>query len=352
MKVSPRPPKVTIGIPTYNRSGYLREAIGSVLEQTYGDFGLTISDNASTDDTSEVAGSFDDSRIVYRRQPENVGLLANHNRLLLDAKTEYVLVLSDDDLLYPRFLETAVRTLDDQQRAGMVHTAFDLVGPAGEALGDGNWTEGLREDTVESANVFLRESMKWTGRVCASTALLRTAAIPAGAMREEDFPAVDFGLWLRMAAEGWDFVFLGQPLAAYRVHGSSQSAAHAGPPDKGSYSHDLRTVKKVEEVKLRFLAEHDRRLGDVRALRQFAAQGARIQILSMVKRRTLARESVRFRRTRFVAESTRVDPTLLLSKSLWRYVAADLVGRGRKRHDPKPPSSHAQSGPTAKETVR
>ena len=73
------PARLTIGLPTYNRAKYLREAIDSVLGQTFADFTLVISDNASTDETPEIVASYDDSRIVYRRHETNRGWLANFN---------------------------------------------------------------------------------------------------------------------------------------------------------------------------------------------------------------------------------------------------------------------------------
>ena len=80
-------PRVTVFIPTYNRARLLPEAIESVLAQTYDDFRLEVSDNASDDATPEVVASFDDPRLEYVRQPENLGLLGNHNWFLAAART-------------------------------------------------------------------------------------------------------------------------------------------------------------------------------------------------------------------------------------------------------------------------
>ena len=76
--------------------------------------------------------------------------------------------------------------------------------------------------------------MRWSCRVCASTALMRTAALPRGRDEPaEDFPAIDFGMWLRMAADGWEFAFLADTLGDYRIHdgdalGRVRAAAGAG----------------------------------------------------------------------------------------------------------------------------
>src|SRR5215831_17377998 len=88
---------VTVGIPTYNRAEWLRESIASVLAQSYANFQLLISDNASDDTTEEVVASFDDSRIDYVRSVTNVGLVNNFNRLVEFAKGEFLIILPDDD---------------------------------------------------------------------------------------------------------------------------------------------------------------------------------------------------------------------------------------------------------------
>lgn len=73
-------PKITIAIPTYNRAKLLTEAIESVLVQTYEDFELLISDNASTDETKNVVVSFKNPRIRYHRNKKNIGMMNNWNK--------------------------------------------------------------------------------------------------------------------------------------------------------------------------------------------------------------------------------------------------------------------------------
>ena len=72
---------VTVGIPTFNRAGLLRETIQSVLGQTYSNFRLIVSDNASTDETQEVVASLSDARLGYVRADKNIGMI-EFNRLI------------------------------------------------------------------------------------------------------------------------------------------------------------------------------------------------------------------------------------------------------------------------------
>ncbi len=102
--------KFTIGIPTYNRAGFLRRAIESALNQTYPDVEVLVSDNASTDETQEIARSFGD-RIRYHRNAENLGMWRNFALLPELATGDYFSWLQDDDLIHCDFARRAVKAL-------------------------------------------------------------------------------------------------------------------------------------------------------------------------------------------------------------------------------------------------
>ena len=318
-------PRVTILLPTYNRARLLPEAIKSVLGQTYDDFKLVVSDNASDDSTPVVMASFDDPRIEYVRQPENIGILANHNWLLQRIETDYSLILSDDDLLYPEGLERLVAELDRLPRAGMVHAGFDVIDGNGSVLlPRTNWTYGIEQDKVESAQEFITESMKWSCRVCASTALMRTEALPPGGMSMDDFPAIDFGMWLRMAGGGLEFAFVNETLGAYRIHGTTHSAAF-GPPQGPGYVQGIEIVLQLKTVKLRFLDTHDGRIGEPRKLRRLAERSRRHELVVMVRNLTLPdrKPGPTFRA---LVSAVRVDPGVLLGAAAWKLAGASVIG--------------------------
>lgn len=99
--------KYTFLLPAY-KAGYLKEAISSLLAQTYGEFKIIVSDDNSPEDIRSIVNSFDDDRIEYRRNENNIGglKLAEHWNLLLDlCDTEYLIVASDDDVYSDKFLE-------------------------------------------------------------------------------------------------------------------------------------------------------------------------------------------------------------------------------------------------------
>jgi glycosyltransferase involved in cell wall biosynthesis len=107
-------PRLSIGLPVYNGERYLCEALDSLLAQTYSDFELIISDNASTDRTEEICRSYAarDTRIRYFRQPVNLGAAPNHNFVAEQARGEYFKWASHDDLYGRDLLLRCVEALD------------------------------------------------------------------------------------------------------------------------------------------------------------------------------------------------------------------------------------------------
>jgi len=321
--------RVTVYIPTYNRADWARQAIESVLSQTYGDLRLVVADNASSDRTPYVVARFSDPRLSYIRSEHNIGLMRNHIACLQEAETDYAVILSDDDLLHPDHLASTVAFLDANPRVGMVHTAFDLIGPSGELIEPGtDWMHGHGEDPIETGYEFIRASMAGSCRVCPSTALMRVAAIPPEPFLERDFPAIDFGLWLRMAVD-WDVAFVPRSLGQYRVHGSSHSASldFDGSLGKG-YLHSVETIASWRDLKLRFLETDGAQLPHRDVLRRSTGKAMRQSLVQVTRDRTLPER--RFLDTlRDLGHMARLEPRILGEITGWRLLAASMLGERR-----------------------
>ena len=122
------PPLVSIGIPTYNRAdGYLKDCIESTIKQTYPAIEIIVSDNFSSDNTPDLVGNIDDDRIRYFRQQKNIGANNNFNFCLNQAKGDYFLLLHDDDLIDPDFIETCMQAADYQRGIGIIRTGTRLI---------------------------------------------------------------------------------------------------------------------------------------------------------------------------------------------------------------------------------
>jgi glycosyltransferase involved in cell wall biosynthesis len=133
---SPRVPRVSIGLPVFNGEEFLSSAIGSILAQTYTDFELIISDNASTDRTQAICREYaaSDPRIRYYRNDHNLGAAVNFNRTFELASGEYFKWAAHDDMLAPEYLERCVAALDAHPEAVLCQTLVKQIGAFGEFL--------------------------------------------------------------------------------------------------------------------------------------------------------------------------------------------------------------------------
>jgi glycosyltransferase involved in cell wall biosynthesis len=216
-------PSVTVCIPTYNRCTLLKASLASVLEQSFADVEIIVSDNASTDGTAEYLRSIDDPRVRHERLEKNVGLFGNLTRCLSLGAGRYRVMLPDDDLMLPGNLEQKVAFLDAHPSAGLVHSAFRYLDGEARPFGPtSNWSR-LTEDTLEAGESFLRRSVALGGIVCVSSVMLRSSVVDGERFDAADGPYADLALWLRVAARS-DVGFLADPLSGYLVHGSSASS--------------------------------------------------------------------------------------------------------------------------------
>jgi hypothetical protein len=122
-------PRLTIGLPVYNSERYVAESIESLLGQSFTDFELIISDNASTDDTPNICERYAkaDPRIRYYRQPRNVGLAPNHNFCVEQARGELFKWAAGDDLYHRDLLLRCVEVLDERPEAVLVHSYTAMI---------------------------------------------------------------------------------------------------------------------------------------------------------------------------------------------------------------------------------
>jgi glycosyltransferase involved in cell wall biosynthesis len=147
-------PRLTVGLPTYNGEKYLAEALDALLGQTFGDFELVISDNASTDGTEEISRDYAkrDQRVRYVRQPRNLGCAANHNYLVDVARGEMFKWVSDDDLYARDLLGSCVAVLDANPDVILSHAWTAMIDADGEVTTKAGYT--LRTDSPDPAERF------------------------------------------------------------------------------------------------------------------------------------------------------------------------------------------------------
>ena len=145
---------MTIGLPVFNAEEYLAQALESILAQTYQDFEIIISDNASTDNTPQICREYAsrDNRIRYYRNRRNLGLSANFNRVFQLSSSKYFKWAAYDDIHAPDFLEKCVRILDTHPAVVLCHSKTMAVDQRGEHVG--NYDSELRIDSPKPHERF------------------------------------------------------------------------------------------------------------------------------------------------------------------------------------------------------
>lgn len=126
-------PRLSVGLPVYNGANYLAESFDALLGQSFEDFELIVSDNASTDDTAEICRQYEkqDSRVRYFRQERNVGLAPNHNFTVDQARGELFKWASNDDLYGRDLLKLCVEALDEHPQVVLAHSWTAMIDGAG-----------------------------------------------------------------------------------------------------------------------------------------------------------------------------------------------------------------------------
>ncbi|MBI4224881.1 MAG: glycosyltransferase family 2 protein [Candidatus Sungbacteria bacterium] len=128
--------KVFIGMPAYNGERFIREAIESIINQSYADWILFISDDASTDNTPTICKEYakKDSRIVYYRQEKNLGIFPSFKFLLDRAESEYFMWAAHDDIREKDYLKVCVEHMEQNTKLGLATTRMAAIDSFGRTL--------------------------------------------------------------------------------------------------------------------------------------------------------------------------------------------------------------------------
>ena len=214
---------VSVCLPNYNYGRFLADAIESVLAQTYQNFELIIGDNASTDESVDIARRYlDDPRVKLLTSEENLGMIWNFTRVAQEAKGEYCVFLCADDILLPRHLELTVARMEalDAQvdvvygRAIFCDAALqprahrDMIGELGVAASGRNEFAPLMLSCYISFGAML---------------VRRSALIEVGYIDGRYRIAWDWAMYLALASRGKAFASITEPIQGIRVHEDQNS---------------------------------------------------------------------------------------------------------------------------------
>ena len=233
---------VDVGIPTHGRPAYLAEAIESVLGQTFAGWTLTVSENGPGSNAVAriVEPYLSDPRVRLVTTGGDLGGAANATSLIRRGSAPYVAILQDDDLWASGFLDRRVSFLEAYPSCGLVFSACDFIGGAGDVLF--RFDVRLKEG-VQDRQAFLRRLYRGN-LICFPTVLGRRSSYAAvGPAFSESLLFYDYEMWLRIAAR-FEVGFLEGVDARYRVHGSQTTQAvrfHIG-------DHRLALLQEAEKI--------------------------------------------------------------------------------------------------------
>jgi len=236
-------PKVSVCIPTYNRSKFLQESIESVLAQTYRDFELIICDNASTDNTIDVVKSFKDPRIKFFINDNNTGAVNNMNKCIELAEGDYITIFHDDDVMILNNLEYKVKFLDETPNVGLVYSDVYIIDANGKVT-DGPSTVNMnsKQEVILSGLTFFKKLVFGGNFIYCPSVLLRKRCYDKLGKYDVRLPgASDYEMWARTSLY-YDIGYIACPLIKYRRH-------------QGNDSHNFQGKKKLKGMEQDFLAK-------------------------------------------------------------------------------------------------
>lgn len=223
---------LSVGMPVYNGEPYLARAIESLLEQTYRDFELIISDNASTDSTREICEHYAeaDLRVRYLRKSRNEGAVANYRTTLRLARGSLFKWAAHDDVCRATLLEQCVEALDRERDAVLAYSPSALIDARG-------WVKGVEPSRPQLDSRYpatrLREVADLNTQVTPLFGVIRREALEA-VRPHGSFPGADRILLVELALRG-RFVETQQILFEFRTHEGQYSRSGATSQFKRSW---------------------------------------------------------------------------------------------------------------------
>ncbi len=209
-------PTVSVLMPAYNAALYIREAIQSILDQTFDDYEFLICDDGSIDNTRQIMNSYNDSRIRFFQNDANQRLVKVRNKLWANAKGRYIAWMDADDISYSDRLQKQVDFLEKNSNIYAVSTYAHICDKDLNFLYDAPPPVSAPSEVL--VHSFFRNCIVNTSVLMKNTKEFR--------YRKEYPPAEDYDLWSRILKK-YEMAILPLFLVKYRVHDKSSSVREA-----------------------------------------------------------------------------------------------------------------------------
>lgn len=229
-------PKISVIMPAYNAEAYIKEAIDSILNQSFTDFELIVINDCSVDGTEAVVLGYSDRRIIYFKNEKNMGVAATLNRGLSAAKGEFIARMDSDDVAMPERFAQQVDFL-------IRHPNYAICGSSLTVFGE---NQPERAFPYPQTDKEIRANMIFNSPFAHPTIMMRGEMLNrCGRYYDESYEkAEDFELWYRLLRYGKGYNFQ-QPLLRYRHHGKQVRTANAAEQKEAVLRLRERMVKEL-----------------------------------------------------------------------------------------------------------
>jgi glycosyltransferase involved in cell wall biosynthesis len=219
-------PKVSVIIKSFNHEKYISEAINSILSQSFQDFEIVVTDDASTDKSTDIIRSFKDPRINFVSLKQNQGISLTMNATLNRARGEFIAILNSDDVALPDRLERQVHYLNANSRVTAVFSLPILIDEEGASIQSSHDFQSAIELADAPCSTWLRKFFFQGNCLCAPTAMIRRSAIIENGGYDPRLGSLnDFDYWIRMLTKGHVFNILQEPVTLFRIRSHLQNAS-------------------------------------------------------------------------------------------------------------------------------
>lgn len=203
---------VSVIMPSYNSASTIGKSIESIINQTYHDWELLITDDCSTDDTINIATTYaqKDSRIKIFTNEKNSGAAVSRNNSIKHSTGVFLAFLDSDDIWLPHKLENQTNFMSSHEKIVFSFTAYALIDDAGQRIGKTVDMQG------EGLHFSYSDMLRKKATLGCSTVMLRKLSFDDISM-----PLIrtgqDYALWLKLLKTGKDAHLLNQVLTEYRI---------------------------------------------------------------------------------------------------------------------------------------
>lgn len=215
---APANPTVSVLVKAYNHAAYIGRTIESVLEQSFQDFEIVVTDDGSTDGTAAAVARYNDPRIRMDVLPENRGISGAMNATIARAKGRYLAILNSDDWALPNRLKQQVEFLEANPHVSLVFgmpRTVDETGQPRQSFFD--FEQSLRLEAA-SPNTWLKHFFEAGNCLCAPTAMIRSEVYKNVGLYDVRLTNLqDFDMWIRICMANFEIRILPEFMTAFRI---------------------------------------------------------------------------------------------------------------------------------------